>query len=427
MRGRTGIVLVALAFVIGLALARAARVEAQSARDEILKMADDVLARIVKLRGLESAGPISKGVRSREQITQFLGERVREETGEQDLEAEGKVLRILGLVPDELQYREFMLQLLTEQVGGYYDPEKKTLFLADWLPLDQQKPVMAHELTHALQDQHFNLGRIMADDRRSRNDDLVLAHQAVFEGDGTAVMLDYLLEPTGRNFAQLPDLVFVMRAQFTLMDSQFRVFQGAPEFIKETLLFPYGYGAAFLQKVRAKQPWSAVDALYRDLPSSTEQILHPDRYFGSRDEPRKVELEDPSGRLGEGWHATYRNVLGEFQLSVLLRGGGANSEEKARHAAAGWGGDQLLLVESAAGRAVVLSTVWDSEEEAEEFYESLGAWLSKRFPQAARSDESPSAQAFTHAGEYHAVKRDRDRVRLILGVPLADAPRLKGY
>jgi hypothetical protein len=427
MKRIAGITLLAAILLTGGGWVLYGRAAGQSPESDILKATDEILTHVVKLRGLEPTGPISKGVRSREEISQFLNERVREEYTAADLEAEGKVLRILGLLPDSLQYKEFMLELLTEQVGGYYDPDKKTLFLARWLPLDQQKPVMAHELTHALQDQHFNVGRVMTADRRSQNDDKALAHQAIFEGDGMAVMLDYLLEPTGRNFSQLPDLVFVMRAQFALMDSQFKVFAQAPGFIKETLLFPYGYGAAFLQKVRAKQPWSAVDAIYHDLPSSTEQILHPERYFGTRDEPRTVQIEDPSSRLGEGWHTTYRNVLGEFQLSVVLGAGSGNTEEQARRAAAGWGGDQLILVESGTRSFVVLSTVWDSQEDAGEFFDAVGAWLSKRFPKASRTDGTPAAYALTDAGASHEVKRDGDRVRIILGLPQTEAAKLKGY
>jgi len=425
MMKRTGIVLV-VASLLGGAAAWLSGAEARSPGEDILKTADEILVRVSKLRGLEPTGPISKGVRTRQEITEFLNERVREERSEAELEAEGKALRLLGVFPEGLQYREFMLQLLTEQIGGYYDPQKKTLFLADWLPVDQQKPVMAHELTHALQDQHFDLGRTMAADRRSQNDDRTLAHQAVFEGDGTAVMLDYLLEPTGKTFFQLPDLVFVMRAQYTLLESQFKVLQQAPEFIKETLFFPYGYGGAFLQKLRAKQPWSAADALYKDLPESTEQILHPEKYFDRRDTPRAVVVPDPSSHLGEGWRVTYRNVLGEFQLATLLRGGG-NTEDQARRAAAGWDGDQVLLVEGATSHFLILSTVWDSEQEAGEFFESIGNWLLKRFPQAARSDDSPAGYRMADTGRHHFLKRDGDTVRLIIGLPQAESAKLKGY
>lgn len=393
----------------------------------LLKVADEMVQRVAQLRGLEPKAAISKGVKTREEIAQFLNEHVRSNYDENELKREGRMLQKLGLIPADIDYQDFVLKMLTEQVGGYYDPEKKTLFVAGWLPVDQQKPVMVHELTHALQDQYFDINRFLKEDRKLQNDDRALAHQAIFEGDAMAVMLDSLLQPAGRNFAQLPDLVFIMRAQFSTMESQFAVFKSAPMYLKESLLFPYGYGASFLQRVRAQQPWSAVDEIYSDLPASSEQIIHPEKYLTTRDEPKPVPAENPSDRLGKNWRATFKNVLGEFTLYLLLKT--QIPEEQAKRAAAGWGGDQVYLLEdeSRSLEVVYLSTLWDSAEDAQEFFQAARDWLLKRFPNGRRQKELLNEFAITADGEQCAIRYEGSSVRMILGLSEAEALKLKTW
>ncbi len=255
-----------------------------------------------RLRGLEPKGPIQQGVKDKAEISQYLNERVQAEYAPGEIEKEGKILRTLGLIPAEMDYRGFVIKLLTEQVGGFYDSDKKTFFIASWLPSEEQKPVMIHELTHALQDQHFDVGKMLKEDRSLQNDDRILAHQAVMEGDGMVVMLQYFLEPVKRHFSQVPDLASVMQAQMMTMQAQFPVFKEAPLYLRESLLFPYGYGASFLQYVWRKNPsWESVNKIYSDMPVSTEQIMHPEKYYGERDMPKPVNTESFVARLGPGW------------------------------------------------------------------------------------------------------------------------------
>jgi hypothetical protein len=396
----------------------------QNSPADLLKISDEIAAKVSQLRGLDPTGPIRKGVKTREEISQYLREHVRSNFDEKELKNEGRLLQKLGLIPATMNYTEFTVKLLTEQVGGYYDPDKKTFFIAAWLPADQQKPVMAHELTHALQDQHFDLSRILNEDRKLQNDDRLLAHMALFEGDATAVMLDYILEPLGRSFAKVLDLVYVMRSQFSAMEAEFEIFRQSPDYLKETMVFPYAYGASFLQKVRASQPWSAVDKIYSDLPESTEQIIHPEKYTGVRDSPKPLELQDPSPRLGTGWHSAYGTVLGEFELFVLLKL--ILPEERARIAAAGWGGDKVLLLEDKSGATAVFgSTVWDTADDADEFYLAMTDWLQGRYPKARRTEETTSGVSLVHAGEYCSLKKTGDRVEFVIGLPESEAAKLK--
>jgi len=395
----------------------------ESDKTDALKTADEIEAKVAKLRSLNSLAPIRKGIKTREEIAGFLQRRVREEYADEDLLREGLVLQKLGLVPPAIEYKAFMLKLLTEQVGGYYDPEEKTFFIAGWLAPELQKGIMAHELVHALQDQHFDLGKLMKEGRSLNNDDRQLARQAIYEGDAMAVMMDYLLEPAGRDFTSLPDLVFVMRAQMSSMDAQFEVFRQAPAVLKEMLLFPYGYGAAFLQKVRAGKPWSTVDKIYADLPVSTEQVLHPEKYTGERDLPETVEAVDPAPRLGESWKTSYRNVLGEFALFLLLKD--RLPEERSRRAAMGWDGDSVLLLEGPNGAAFLTGeSVWDSPDDAEEFYAALRDLMRSRYGEG--KDRTPPAQGFSVSkdGESWSVERTASRVKYVFGLPAGLAAKL---
>ncbi len=397
-----------------------------TATPDLLKTADEMTEQVIRLRGLQPKGPIQKGVNSRDEISRFLDAHVRESYDDAQIQSEGTLLRKLGMIPDSLDYKAFTLKLLTEQVGGYYDPDKKTFFIADWLPAEQQKPVMVHELTHALQDQYFDIGRMQKEDIKLHNDDRMLAHQAVFEGDAMAVMLDYLLVPGGKTFAQLPNLVMVMRSQFASMDAQYEVFREAPVFLKEELLFPYGYGAAFLQKIRASQPWDAVNKIYSDLPASTEQIIHPEKYFTSRDDPKPVRVKDPTPQLGPAWKDAYTNVMGEFALYLMLKL--HIPDEKAKQAAAGWGGDQICLVaEDGGGAGVFFSSVWDSPEDAGEFYQAMEEWLNARFPRARHVSDSTAEFSLIEGGEYHAVRRSENRVDFVVGFPESQSAKLKSW
>lgn len=394
----------------------------ESQTSDLMKAADEIATTVVRLRGLQPKTPIQKGVKSREEISKYINERVSAEYDENELKMEGKLLRKLGLIPESVDYMAFTQKLLSEQIGGYYDPDKKTLFIADWLPVTEQKPVMVHELTHALQDQYFDLKKILDEDRELYNNDLVLAHQALMEGDGMATMINYLLEPVGRHFAQLPDLVFVMRSQFSSMNSQYAVFSSAPLFMKESLLFPYGYGAAFLQKAWAKTPsWEAINKIFSDLPVSTEQIMHPEKYLTEKDTPKAVKIDDPAAILGNGWKVTYRNVLGEFSLGLLLRL--HLDEEPGRKAATGWGGDEVFLLENGSGEGAYVATVWDASEDADKFFAAMGQWFLLKYPKAAKQEETPFAYSVVQDGEYSSIRREGVKINLMIGFPEAAGSR----
>lgn len=416
-----------LALVLSLAFrSSVAALFQESKPDELLKAADEMIQAATRLRGLELKSPIAKGVKSRAEISEFLNARIAEEYDENLIQKEARLLRTIGMIPPSLDYRSFVIRLLTEQVEGYYDPKNKTFYIASWLPAADQKPTMIHEITHALQDQHFDVGRIMEQDLKQNNDDRALAHRAIVEGDGLAVMMNYLLEPAKRGFHQLEDLAKLTRGLMVSAQSQYEVFRSAPPYLQETLLFPYGHGASFLQKIWAQSPsWQAVNQIYARLPSSTEQIIHPEKYVG-RDEPKAVDAESIVARLGDKWRVTYRNVLGEFTMGLLLDV--ELSEERARRSAAGWGGDQVLLLENKEGAgAALICTDWDNAVEADEFLSALQDWFQKRRPLGVKVQESAAGYSLVQNGEVYAVRREGTAVRFIIGFPEAELAKLANF
>lgn len=355
----------------------------RSVSSELLRSVDEVLAEVSRLRQLEVRSPIKRGVKSRQEIRAFLVERIKREYPPDEMALEQKVLARLGLIPGDLDLFEALLELLTEQVAGFYDPETGVFYIADWIPPEAQRSVMAHELTHALQDQHFNLSRFL--ERVEGNDDASLARAALIEGEGMAIMLDYLLKPYGQTFLEVPDFVGLGASQRTVLEQEFQAYAKAPAYLRESLSFPYTYGANFVRAFRLRHSWPEASRLYEDLPSSTEQIMHPEKYLDERDEPIPIPDDGKPEALQGDWQRTYRNVLGQFSLLLLLKE--FVDGETARVAAEGWGGDVVELYDGTDDRtSLIIRSVWDSEQDAREFFEAYTALVGLKYPDALRTD-----------------------------------------
>jgi len=373
IKTKTKIVLAFTCFVaisIGIA-------QTQTDNSALMKTADEVLAEVSKLRELEVKSPVAKGVKSREEIRSYLAERVKEEYKPEELEIEGRVLKKLRLIPQDMDVYEFAMNLLTEQVAGYYDPKRKTFYIADWLAVEAQKPIMAHELTHALQDQHFDVTPFLT--RIKNNDDKMLARNSILEGEAVAVMIDYMIKPMGMSFVNLPDLKQFMNMAESTNSQEYKLYASAPAYFKQTLVFPYTEGLSFLQAYRRTHSWADVAMVYADLPESTEQILHPEKYITSRDDPTEVKPEHPKKLPAGDWKTIYTNVLGEFTTQLVLKE--FLDQAEAEKAAAGWDGDVVELLRNGDGKeAVVMRFVFDTEQDAREFKDSYARLLAKKYP-----------------------------------------------
>ena len=276
---------------------------ATAARNAALIAAtQDVLKETSTIRQLSILRPVQSSAQSRAEIERALIKSLDEDTTPASLHADEVTLKKLGLAPMDFQYRALMLRVLTEQVAGYYDPKTRQFHLADWIDLDGQKPIMAHELTHALQDQHFNLRRF--EHWPKGDSDAELAAHALIEGDATLAMALYVANNP------LVALAFLKSLGAAGMASE--ELDKAPRALRESLLFPYQDGEKWVNALYKRGGWNEVSQAFTTLPQSTEQILHPEKYF-AHEAPVKVTLPDIAPALNASSRAEVRDQRSEIR------------------------------------------------------------------------------------------------------------------
>jgi hypothetical protein len=355
-------------------------------------------------RGLHATRPVPSRTLAEKELAGEVAESFREDMPAGTLRSFEIALKAFGLIPESLDLAAFLPRLLTQQIAGYYDPEEKTLSLVrreggvlggreEEIGLEAQRAedmVLVHELTHALQDQNFDLAAfVKPGDPMS---DEATARQALVEGDATLTMLDALV---GIPIEEVPGaedvLATAMGASGPWMaEGSGELLAEAPPFIRETLLFSYTQGNLFCISVRRKGGQKLLDHAFRgDPPRSSEQILHPEKWHGRRDDPVVVEWPDLARAL-PGLTKVAEGEMGELAIRILLREGLKN-EARAAAAAAGWGGDRFAVYqkggEKDGRRLLVWITEWDAAADADELaaaVRELGAeWRTER-PAAQR-------------------------------------------
>jgi hypothetical protein len=382
----------------------------------LLAAADDLLRQVSALRGLRIKTPVQRGVLSRPEIGECLKARLDKEYTPAEVAAEARVLRRLGLLPADVDYGRLLVDLLMEQVAGFYDPTARRLYIADWLPMELQRPALAHELAHALQDQHFNLGTFI---KPIKDDgDRQLARSALVEGDGTALMLELQAQSMRLPLEQLPDLVAQLGEGLLkgggMADAP--ELEHAPTFLRETLLFPYFQGLRFVMALRRGKPWKRVDEAWKTPPQSTEHVLHPDRYL-AHDDPVKIVARAIAALAPR--KEIRRDVLGELGLRILFRS--RLSEPQADAAAEGWGGDRLVAYADERPLPVVVDlSIWDTETDAVEATAAFTALFAKIT--GGKPPADGAARFVDPNGEVWRVERRGKEVLTLFGAPSDDAP-----
>lgn len=305
--------------------------------------------------------------RARDEVRAYLEQEFNTQLTPLELAGTQTAYRLLGLLPDTLDLRAFLLDLLTEQVAGYYDPRTKVLYVVDDAAAEMRDITITHELMHALQDQHTDLRQIEA---LTGDNDRTVAMQAVVEGQ--AVYEQLAVMTGGRDGEpRIPGGWGRVREMIREGQSAMPTFASAPMLLQETLLFPYLSGAEFVRRVKRARPGVAP---FTPFAASTEQILHPERYLDSLpDLPTTVTLGAP--RTGSLLH---EDNLGEFETRLVLFAH-LQDEAAAVRGAEGWDGDRYQVIETAAGPAFAWITVWDSAAEASEFAQLLRRAVEARY------------------------------------------------
>ena len=384
---------------------------------------EEVLKETSEVRELPIMRPVMSSTQSRGEIERAMIKDLDEQTTAADLHASEVTLKKLGLAPADFHYRDLMVRVLTEQVAGYYEPKTRQFHLADWIDIDGQKPIMAHELTHALQDQHFDLRRF--EHWPKGDSDAELAAHALVEGDATLAMIMYV----GRN--PLRALTFLKSMGATGMATE--ELDKAPRALRETLLFPYQEGLSWTRALYKQGGWDDVSHAFTALPQSTEQVMHPEKYF-AREAPVKVTLPDVTVLLNKseapavagaptsiaGWKQIASDVNGEWGTYLLLDEFLKASVESHR-AAAGWAGDRYAVYENKGGQVLYLSaTVWDTENDAREFFDAYVKRLKVRYGNASFAEptgSSPSLITMQTSEGGVAIQLINSRVIIAEGIP----------
>ncbi len=347
-----------------------------------------------RVRELRFKKPVTYKDVTKVEVKKLLNEKMNEMFPEKEFNDKVEAYVKMGLIKSAQGVREQILDMLSEQIAGFYDEEEHVLYTITDLGLSEEfeRIIYIHELTHALQDQHFDLGRF--DLHEKDNDDRVNAIMGLIEGDATLVIVQYFWKH-GRFSLKL-----IMEAMF----ADQKKFKSAPLFFRRNLMFPYSEGLSFAMKLYTEGGWESIDAAFDNPPQSTEQILHPEKYMTDVDRPTKIKLPDLRKSLGENWRIIEDNVLGELNTQVLFQI--FHGKWSSRRPSRGWDGDRFqVLKHGDSGLLLVWATVWDSDKDAEEFFSSYIKLLGKKYPE----------QAFRKTGDTTASLWISDRLAIYIG------------
>ena len=329
------------------------------------RIVDSLRPAVERAMGVPFKSVPRSAMRSREQLRRYLVGKLEEPEQEARTRQSETVYHLLGLLPDSVRLKAVLLDVLTEQVAGYYDPDSAMLFGVTGQDESRTLQTLAHEMVHALQAQYVRVDSILDD---VRDADRLAAARAVLEGEATVAQIR-MLQPNV-DLAQLGEAWSLMRGQLKEVQSTMPAFARAPFVLREELLFPYLSGGEFMRwwettPLRDSLPYGP------RMPRSTEQILHPDRYL-SGDAPVSVSIDS----TGDG-SDDLDDVLGDLSVR-LLTGALRGSPEPPLAAPSGWGGDRYRVLETPEGPALIWFVVWDNPAVARRFVDGTGAALLAR-------------------------------------------------
>jgi hypothetical protein len=347
-----------------------------ASQPELCEISQQAIVHASKIRGLSLKETVPCVVQDKPEVEAFLQETIKVDLPPKKLQMEEVAYRSIGLIPDSFNYATTLVEFLVSQIGGYYDPKRKQFIMAAWLPAAVQFGVAVHELTHALQDQHYGLLKII--DRKSGTTDTDIAISALVEGDASAVMFDYERSKAGQpalRYESSVDALILMQVLGATMGSG----DGEiPDSLKALLIFPYSSGLRFVHALLRTGGYTEVSKAYQRLPNSTREVLHPQEYRAGTFTPSIPELS----QLESATHTylpEYSDVLGEFGISSLLSGE-APSRAVASEAAMGWIGDRVGVFPVQAGKRLVSwLTRWESKTDAEQFLQAYQKFIQARY------------------------------------------------
>lgn len=292
------------------------------------------LVKVSQLRGVRSTRGVPGVKLDRDQLVARVKDKALREYPADALRREGQLLQIFGFAPTTFDYLSEMMKLLEAQLEGFYEPKNGTMYLAADLKGKEAQATLAHELVHALQDQNWDL-KSRSSYRRGKGDE-TLALACLAEGDATSLMMDYIMAEQGRTALDLPDEMVRELMQNGVNGASVN---SVPHILRTTLIAPYVDGLGLVNALRRKGGWAMVDRAWEKPPTTTEQVLHLDKW---EQHEGPIPLEAPTAKaLGPGWKMDDDDTFGELGFALTFEEWVDTSE--ARTAAAGWGGDRSAI------------------------------------------------------------------------------------
>jgi hypothetical protein len=388
---------------------------------ELFRSVDEILSFASSDTKLPIEHTVKRKLISRDEVNRYLREKFDEDEGAKRMERSEIVLKKFGLLDRDFHLGPFLLSLLTEQIAGFYDNKTKTVNLLDWIEPEEQKPVLAHELTHALQDQRVGLTKwssvsmngtshnVQEDNRHLQVDEADTARSAVAEGQAMAVFVDYTLRPSGKTLADSPEIMDRMKDQVTDTSGS-PVMARAPLLLQESLLFPYSEGLKFEQAILVKAGKEAAFAgVLANPPSSSFEIMHPEAYMAHAAVP-VVRLPDIHPLLDASYAPYDIGVMGELDVRILIELFGGH--EMADALAPAWSGGVYYAAqrksavtaaekESTASLGLIYYSRWKNRDSARSFLHTYAAQIPRKYSdvQERKADEKDEQEQIFSTNE----------------------------
>ena len=349
----------------------------QKDHDEILQEADGIFLEVSRLSGLPILQQVDKKFEDRAFFHDYYLRLLQEQYPPEKKWDYEKAYALFGFLPPGSDLIQNYLDSFLKVVQGLYDPKTKTLYIADWIRSGDQETTLAHELTHALQDQSFGLEPFLAESGKLSMD-RQFARAGVMEGQAVAIALNYSLEDRDTDFTKAVNIADWVGLSNLLQESGNKAF-GRKGTLNQVVSFPYVYGTAFLQSYVRAYGWGGMAYLFGRPPTSTHQILHPETFFPKRRNPVGVHIGDMSRGALSGYQKIWENTFGEYGLSTLLQQ--YIPEEQARIAVRGWQGDSVQVYENRENHRLLMAGyfVFDGDDSADDFFKSCRDYLGGKY------------------------------------------------
>jgi hypothetical protein len=396
--------------------------------DELLRSVDEILTFASQDTHLQIKQQVKRRIMSRDEVKKILIKKFDEDESAQRMQRSEVVLKKFGLLDRDFHLQPFLIRLLTEQIAGFYEPKTRTVNMLDWVNPDDQRPVLAHELTHALQDQRVNLDKwgnplamniskdVRDDNRHIQMDESNTTRDAVTEGQAMVVYVDYMLRPTGKTLAMAPDLGDKVQ-DAAASSSGSPLLTRAPLLLQQSLLFPYTSGLSFEQALLRRGGVNTAFAAALDHPpSSSQEILHPEIYIGHIPVP-VLAMPDIHPLIDKDWSPYDVGVMGELDVRITaeLFGG----KEIAAAVAPAWAGGIYYAAQkksattpeqrqSTASIGLIYYSQWKNEDSARSFLRVYASYLGRKYSNLKRESQDDNHQVFTTSeGDVVLTLRDK--------------------